>query len=293
MAITVGENCHRQVEESISVDNNGNKNRRVIYKGPIGEIEAMAATLKVGTNFALGWDVTSWDISRQPASQALLTITVNKVDESDEGESGESESGETVALDETWTLKSVRNDISILAYCGPSSDHPRREDIEAWQKEPDGQLAKNLSYRLPSGLVYEINSQSSTAALIKKIRNGVDSVMRFYPMLTKTRTFAGMPAQVFENLAYIDTPSVSTALTAKKIRKPGSLAAIIAAHEWLKCQDDLTALGGEKFQRVESWMGIAKTGMSKGWDANFYGADGSRWPIPLNSSAANGNTSAN
>ena len=77
----------------------------------------------------------------------------------------------------------------------------------------------------------------------------------------------------------IDTPAVGTTEESAKIEKPGNLADIIAAHVWLKCQDDCVLTGDGKYQRIESWMGVlSKDG---GWDENLYGNETmNRWPMP-------------
>ena len=284
MAITIPDKCHRQKNETLGVDSSGGKTFDYILKGPHPALKTLMDSLSVGQNIEGDWFAETWTLSRNPGNLGTLTITC-RLGLAGSGEEGSGEGEEkyaTVAEDETWTLKSVRNDISILAYCGESGTNPSREDIEAWQKEPDGTLAKELKYTKSDGTIHEIHPESATAALIGKIRKGIDSVMRFYPMLTKTRTFLEMPASIYENLATIDTPSVSPPEKAKRRKKPGNLDKIIAAHTWLKCQDDLAKLPDGKYQQIESWMGclISEAGDS-GWDENLYGKDDKRWQMPL------------
>jgi len=287
MAITVPEGCHRQPTEQEGVDANGNKTFSYILKGTYSALETLLHSLDNGDEIESGWVMSNANLVKGPGGSGTLTINCTPNDTTGAG----TEQSPTVqkALDELWTLRSVRNDRSILAYCGSGPNHPCREWIEAWQKEPDGRLASQNSFTRADGSVFVINVASedsavqnravSTIDLLSKIRKGIDSVMRFYPMLTKTTTFSTPPAAVYENLAYIDTPTVGTTATTARLRKPGNLSAIISGHVWLKCQDDCALTADGKHQRIESWMGILAS--EGGWDENLYGAvaDG-RWPMP-------------
>lgn len=282
--------CERQPDEGEGVDQNGNKTFTYVLKGPYGDLETCLNALKAGDVVVLGvaasggsaakpgWVMSSASLARRPGNLGVLTITCAEDDE-------ESEGGETVqkSLSELWTLRSVRNDMSILSYCGPSDGaNASREDIEAWMKEPDGELAKENSYKRPDGTVREIVTDE-TLAVIGKIRKGVESVMRFYPMLTKTSTYSRPPKKVYEHLAEIDTPQAGTeGVHTRKLVVPGNLAEVIASCEWLKCQDDYVQTGDGKHQRVESWMGLPKAGENDHpWDQNLYGTGNVRWPMPL------------
>lgn len=210
-------------------------------------------------------------LSRSPGNLGILTLSLTISDTS-------SSTGTQVALDETWSIKSVRIDRSILAYCGISpGSNPQRTDIEAWLKEPDGKLANEYKYEKTDGSVVTIDQQA-TKNLIDKFREGKDSVMRFYPQITKKRTYSLPPQSVFENLAEIDTPSVGTTATSMKIKKPGNLLTIISDRQWLKVQDDCDQTADSKFIRTESWIGTVSS--EESWDSNFYGTGNERWGFP-------------
>ena len=162
-----------------------------------------------------------------------------------------------------------------MAYCGPSEGaNPNRAMIEAWMKEPDGALARNHQFRSPDGTIQDISGASLT--LVQKIEKGVEAVIRFYPVVTRTRTYADVPPACLEKLGFIDTPPVPSG-TAKK---PSGLEAAVNAHQWLKVRDDAQEQTDGKWTRTESWMGIAKSDdpNSSPWDADLYGAN--RWPMP-------------
>lgn len=281
MAITIPTGCYRQMNETEGVDANGNETFAYVLKGPHGALKTLMDTLDPGDEVITGWVAQSWQLAHNPGDTGTLTITCVPTDSVTSGEGAEQTTSQ-VALEETWQLKSCRNDVSILGYCGTGNSNPSREHIEAWAKEPDGELAAADSYRKPDGTVFPPDDGSGTDTrwtasleVIAKMRKGIESVMRFYPMLIKTRVYSTPPATVYENLAYIDTPA-STG-SSKKHEAPGNLAAIIAANEWLKCQDDCAKRADGKFERIEAWIGCPAA--QGGWDQNLYGST-NRWPMP-------------
>lgn len=276
--------CYRYLDESEEVSSAGSGAFRYMLIGLHSVLETFARSLEKGDNFsdALEWVVDNWNLQRRPGDIGLLTVNCNPAD-------ADSTLGQ-IALDETWTIKTVRNDCSILAYCGASGANPQRAVVEAWQKEPDGELAEQLQYAKPDGSLYTVPAGSATADLIDKIRKGIDTVMRFYPQLTKTRTYSTMPTDVFLNMCTIDTPRLgilppssgssnadARGFHSRRITKPGNLEDIIEAYSWLKCQDDAAATADGKYQRIESWMG---TPANPGWDVNLYGTGSNRWGMP-------------
>lgn len=298
MAVTIPSGCYRQPTETTGVDNDGNRTLDYVLKGPYTSLETILKGLDAGDKVVKGWVMSSASLARNPGD--LGTLTISCAPDPDDDDSSESSSQtSSKALKEVWTLRSVRNDVSILAYCGPSpSGNPQRALIEAWQKEPDGELANDFKYTKPDGSVFEIDNEhyKATRDLIQKIRKGCESVMRFYPQLTRTRTYSKPPSKVYENLSMIDVPKIGSATDfeeedeetggtktkkadTQRLLKPGNLGTIISDHVWLKCQDDCSQQSDGKFNRVESWIGILSA--DGGWDENLYGADSSkRWPMP-------------
>ena len=281
MAITIPSGCYRQPNEAEGVDAQGNETFSYVLKGPHDALQTLSNGLDKGDEIISGWLAQSWQLARNPGDTGTLTITCTPDDEETDA-SGSSPVISQVALEETWQLKSCRNDVSILAYCGSGASNPSREHIEAWAKEPDGELAAAGSYRKPDGTIFPPDDGSATDTrwtasleVIAKMRKGIESVMRFYPMLVKTRVFSKPPATVYENLAYIDTPTISG--TSKKFEAPGNLSQIISNHVWLKCQDDCAKRADGKFERIEAWIGVQRS--DGGWDQNLYGST-NRWPMP-------------
>lgn len=293
MAVAIPAGCYRQPTESEGRGAGGEDAFAYVLKGPYTALETLLRSLSRGEEIVEGWLMAGANLARNPGDTGTLTITC-AVDNEDAGASGTPSEYATKALNEVWSLRSVRNDVSVMAYCGPSPGaNPLREIIEAWQKEPDGELANQTCYRRADGSVFSIanGEMPATVALIEKIRRGIDSVMRFYPQLT--RTYSRPPARVYENLATIDVPTVGSTTdfevtdggttTTKKadtsrLEKPGNLGQIITDHEWLKCQDDTGKTPDGKFSRVESWIGVPKT--DGGWDVNLYGRPPDRWAMP-------------
>ena len=273
LVITLPTGAYEQVNEQDGLSEQGRRTHTHVIKGPYSGLESLLRGLDTGDEISTGYYLSHGFLSRGAGNTGTLTLTCTP-DDTDTSGSTPSQT----ALDETWTIKSVRNDMSILAYCGPSQSNPDRTYVEAWQKEPDGSIANANSFTKPDGSIVNLNNQSpASVALIGKIRKGIDSVMRFYPQLTKTRTYSKIPAKCYENLNTIDTPTVSD-LTSKVVQKMSNFDEIVAAHTWLKCQDDVAKLGDGTFQRIESWMGVPNSNGS-GWDENLYGTT-NRWPMP-------------
>jgi len=267
-----------QPDETAGCDDVGNLKKSFSWKGPYTDLETAGKGIARGDVVATGWVASSWSVRRTPGDYGVLTVECTPPDPTS-GSGTEEDPTVVEPLKDIWSIKSVRNDVSIMAYCGPSPGaNPQRALIEAWMKEPDGDLAENLQFRKSDGTVFDISNSEypATVALIGKIRKGIEAVIRFYPVVTRTRTYAAVPPACLENLGFIDTPP-APAGTAKK---PSGLAAAVNAHQWLKVQDDAQEQTDGKWTRTESWMGIAKSDNpdDSPWDADLYGAN--RWPMP-------------
>ena len=279
MAIEIPNGCYRQTTESEEKDRQGIATRTVVVKGPYDAVSGLYAGVSKGSEIIDGYVMESSSLTRSNSAGVATfdCIPVSAVEGS---------------LSEVWTLRSVRNDKSILAYCGDGDDNPSRALIEAWQKEPDGSVAMLPGFTKSDGSIFVIGTDdagvkaTATNDLLTKILKGIDSVMRFYPMLTKTRTYAKPPETVYEHLAEIDVPVVGEAdKTTGKLFKPGNLDDIINGHTWVKCQDDVTLQADGKFVRTESWMGFAGESV----DVNLYGSGEQRWEMPYCHSKHGGN----
>lgn len=179
-------------------------------------------------------------------------------------------------LKEIWSVKAVRNDISILAYCGPSeAANANRAAIEAWQKEPDPAVADQDKYTNAAGQQVELNPKSKD--IVAKIRNGIDSVIRFYPLVTRKRFYNMEPSEVLQNLCEINTPPVPQ--VPSDIQKvPGGLYTTVTGNtfSWLKIDDSADESRDGSWVRIESWIGVS----GRAWDQNLYGTGNNRWSMP-------------
>lgn len=265
--ITVPAGCWRQADESVEASDAGERSFNYILKGGYSALATLEASLVQGQTVVTGWFARSWRLQRGKRDSGVLTITCSPDAGTSEG-SGQTP-GETKPLKEVWKIRSVRNDMGILAYCGESPGaNPQRRQIEMWMKETDGSLADAYKFRNEDGSVEELTEPSQ--ALAAKIAKGVESVVRFYPALVRVRTYAAPPPDCLENIGLIDTPPVNGSLIDAK--KPGNLGNRIASYVWLKMQDDCDETADGKYTRTESWWGAAS------WDENFYGAN--RWAVP-------------
>ena len=265
MAVSIPSSALRQVRVRLSADAEANKGYQIQYKDPsFSALKSATASFEKGDVVETGWLLDSWSLEGVPGGGGMLTLQCIP-------DAGSGEDGSAKALRAVWTCKSVRNDMSILSYCGGAAS---RVALELWMKETDADVADADSYHSNETTVEQLNSQEIEIA--NKIRKGIDSVIRFYPVLTCKSTWSRIPGSFLTNLGFVNTPG---APSADETIAPANLSSIISAHSWLKVQDDVDETGNGRFQRVESWMGIDGT-----WDANLYGPN--RWPMPLQAASS-------
>lgn len=253
----------------------------LIFKDAYTDLDTKRLALKEGDVIETGWVAKTWLLRPVPGGYGELTI--NCVPPDPTSTDPETQQQVVEPLSDIWSIKSCRNDVSLLAYCGESvGANPLRDQIENWLKETDTDLAQGFRYKDDSGTVVELTD--ATQKLAKKFAAGVQSVMRFYPVVTRRRTYSDVPPACLENVGYIDDPpySGSDSTTTRK-KSPNGLSAAINAHQWLKCQDDAEEVGGCKWTRTEAWMGIPKSDNQDGspWDEDLYGEN--RWGMPYQS----------
>lgn len=275
---TEASGCFRQPTEALGMNDSGVRHCAVIYKGPYDTLEANAKTIKVGTEVVDGMYAQEWQLDRAPGDTGVLTIDcLTYTTET----AGEGQTPTAKCLDDLWEVRSVRNDLSIFAYCGNttmSDTEAHRSKIEAWMKEPDGDLADRFMYRISKDEVGELVGGCRDVA--QKIAEGKEAVIRFYAALTRTRTY-DTPPDCLEHLAEINTPDTS-AIPDAPTHKPSNLEARLAQYQWLKMQDDAIQQPDKTWKRIESWWGILKTDANNGspWDADLYGDPSTRWKMP-------------
>lgn len=285
MAITVPDGCWRQIGETVADDATGRSTRDVIIKGGYDSLAYLKASLHRGDTVIDGWVANALNLKSVAAGGGILTITCVAA---------------RGLLSDKWKIRSVRNDVSIFAFCGDSADNPNRVKIEAWQKEPDGHLAAEYKYKRPDGQIEDLSNDHASLALIHKLEKGVESVIRFYPLLIRERVYSGPPPKCLENLGKVDKPNVGGESSGGQIgdhsgdhelggggssggtggtsggetaggddasdsfvedsQMPDTLETEVEKYEWLKVQDDEQQNDDGNWSRVESWMGILKKG---------------------------------
>ena len=305
MSWSVPNTAIRQMDGGDGTNESGAKTKTIVYKGPYSDLETAKNALVQGDAIEGDWLAKSWNLSRVPGNLGRLEISC--VDKDDVTENGETSQ---YALKVTWSVKSVRNDVSILAYINSSSYPEGRFAVEMWMKETDQSLVESFKYKDQTGAVKDISGLGPAwVELCKKIGRGIESVMRFYPILTKKSITSTPPAKTLEHLSEINDPANSNnfdsvnvtdangnavtddfgnivkKLVAKKTKvflAPKNLQEIIEAHQWLKCQDDADEQTDGNWVRTESWMGILKSDNpdQQPWDANLYGVGSVRWKMP-------------
>lgn len=271
MAVSIPSTAYQQVRRSISLDANSQRGYRVQFKGTDFDALLSAANAMVRGDKYDGWILDSWSLEDVPGGGGMLTLGLVPDDGTLPG------SPPTKAQKAVWTCKSVRNDVSIYAYCGSGAN---RTELELWQKETDADLAAVYSFHKNKTTTGGLDSQ--TQKIAEKIEKGVESVIRFYPVISCTSYWSRVPKKFMENLGYINSPADPDA---DVIEKPSNLSSIINAHSWLKVQDDVAETGDGRCTRTESWMGIPNTD-GNGWDEDLYGKK--RWPMPITGGSDSG-----
>ena len=267
-----------QPDETTGRDDAGNLKKSFSWKGPYADLETAGKGIAKGDVVATGWVASSWSVRRTPGNYGVLTVECTPPDPTS-GSGTEEDPTVVEPLKDIWSIKSVRNDVSIMAYCGSGENEPNRALIEAWMKEPDGKLAKKHQFKQTDGEIVQLTDDAATMDLVQKIEKGIEAVIRFYPVVTRTRTYADCPPACLEKVGFVDVPP-APAGTAKQ---PTGLENVVSLYSWLKVQDDALEQPDGKWTRVESWMGIPAVDGS-GWDSDLYGTAEStqRWPMPYN-----------
>lgn len=296
MAMTINSNLKLQPTDEQSLDSEGAATLTLEWKGAYDDCKSTAATIAHGetipTNSAndgytpsatlyTGYKAVAWSIRRGNGNTAVLTVSCKKEDTTTTSQSGT----ETTPFRTVYSVKSVRNDVSVLAYCGTSAANPNRAAVERWMRESDPTLASNMCYTDGAGRVVNMADDpqlASTPPLVRKIMKGVDRVIRFYPQITRKRQYYATPSDLFQNLSYIDTPPTPT--TGNTLA-PDGLSTLISAHQWLKVQDDCDEQQDHTWMRTESWIGIKYTDEpdNSPWDPDLYGPN--RWQMPHDATA--------
>jgi hypothetical protein len=271
--VTIPPEAVMQPDSQESLTENGLVAISLSWSASFSTLQTTARAIARGDEYD-GMLISTWSLRRSAGDQGVLTISFIEKDVTDD-------TGLRSPKKETWSIKTCRNDVSILGYCGKDENNPNREWIECWQKEPDAEVAAGNNYTRPDGSISDLLIEShgaATSELIAKIRQGIESVMRFYPQITRRRVYSAPPDGMMENLGYIDTPGSPGA----NAKHPGNLSNIINKHQWVKIQDDCDESSDDSWTRVESWVGILKGDSpdSAPWDEDLYGAN--RWPMPYN-----------
>lgn len=243
----------RQPSDAEHLDESNARGFSSRFKGLYSELQTFAGGLSQGDTFE-GHTLKTWNLERAPGNLGVLTLAFVP----DAGSS----SGAPLPIEVRWSVKSVRNDKSIFVFCGPSEGNdPQRPHIELWMKETDPDAIAHDQYTGPDGTKWDLTDPDMR--IVNKLKRGIESVIRFYPIVTRTNVYTSDPADSFSKLGFIDD-------------LPDDAPSIEGSYQWLKCQDDKEKQPDGNWQRVESWMGALES--DGGWDADLYGAN--RWEVP-------------
>lgn len=238
---------HPQPAGGEQLQTNGKKLRTLVTKGLYADQLVETAARPRGTLVAGYGYVLSWSLNRVNGDIGVATYQL-AAQTSEQWQSNE-------ALSDLWALKHMRVEIPVERYGGPSEvNNASLYDLARWQTEPDKALYSAYKYKGKGNTVVELTAY--TIKLADKIKAGHESVVRHFPVVTRTRIYANPPTTgVGADIDHIDSP--------------GEYASAAAA--WLKIQDDIAGSADGNHTRVEGWQG-AET-----WDENFYGETPTRW----------------
>ena len=253
--------CYRQPTESEGVSDSGEATFTYVLKGGYSVLHGLSASLKQGDVVVAGWFARAWDCVP------------------DAGKESDAVDAKDAPIKDVWKIHAVRNDVSVMAYCGITPGGPLRNVVEKWLRETDSETAAAGNYREKGEVVDVAETYPPSAKLIAKMMKGVESVIRFYPVITRVRTYAAPPPDCLENIGLIDDHPTS-GIGGAAAKKPGSLANKLSDYEWLKMQDDCDETTDGKWTRTESWWGLLKADHPDGhpWDPDLYGSN--RWSMP-------------
>lgn len=269
--IQIPEGCYRQPTESEGLSESGDNTFTYVLKGGYAALKTLKNSLKRGDVVEDGWLAKDWNLQRGNGGTGTLSITCME----NTGLTDDELNPAQKPLRDVWKIHAVRNDISLLAYCGGESpSQAQRVVVEKWMRETDSTIAAEGNYREKGEIVNVASTWPGSADVIAKMQQGIETVARFYPVITRTRTYATPPPDCLDKIGYIDTPPVSSIAGDGSIdvKHPKGLAAKLAGYEWLKMQDDCDETTDGKWTRTESWWGAEK------WDTDLYGPN--RWSMP-------------
>lgn len=255
-----------------------------IFEGPYSDLVSELTTTpighytatKAGTGLNIHGGVSQMDLQLLPAGQGKATITVYKFLEATPtedvypGETGSPRDG-TSSFASFYNCQLARYDIPMTRYLTntPEGDsvagNPDWAMIHYWLNTENQTDRANYQYVDVEGELQDIPKNTATHDYVTKVMSGKETVLRFYPVVTRTSLWWGK-CKPFE-----DAPPETAGDNNQRVGyicKPLKFNDLGKA--WLKVQDDLEG-EGPVYTRTESWMS------SEDWDENFYGWGNDRW----------------
>ena len=243
-----------QADTGWSVDAAGKKVKRFSVMGISADVEDFAANNPTGSTVAGYGKVVNIDVTGGVGGSATARYTCAVLNTT----GGEPDPDEP--LTDIWALSNTRVELPIEAFCGsnPAVDASLRH-IQLWRQEPDLALWMAYKFRSPDGTVVDLNALANpkTKQMAEMIMSGQEVVVRYYPMITRRRTYVEMQSWTL-TIGRIETPEVSVTGF---------------AGQWLKITEDIDQLPDGTWSSVEQWQG------ADSYRAEFYGPLSGRWKV--------------
>lgn len=146
------------------------------------------------------------------------------------------------ALDATIEIEMAQVEMPLMSHPDFEGYAP---EIECWRSETVAATRAGLSYTNKAGQEVKLKGKAEDAA--KKILRGVESYLRFAPVVTRTTTYKTRPDP--KNIDKVCAPPASV---------PGTW-------DYLKTGDSVRQIGKKRYERTEQWTGVAGK-----WDRDLY-----------------------
>lgn len=237
------------------------------YKGDGDSVDAFVALHPKGVAFEGYGMVDTITVNSLEGTVKEAIYACTEIVESGGGSGGDPDiDGEP--LTDVWGLTNSRVEFPIESFCGTGELDPNLFHIRAWREYSGTTDANEFDlwntgrYRNKVGdIVVLADINANTAKMGKMIQEGVEAVVRYYPILTRNRVYLDgkQPGKYTGLIGFTDTPET-----------PGDEDELAAV--WIKVQEDVTQNNDSTWSKVEAWEGKDFV------HPEFYGV-GVRWQL--------------
>ena len=223
---------------------------RHVLTGPYASLEAM--TPRKGAKWTDGRTVQSATLEPLRGGMGRLEVTVRI--RRRRGSSSGGEGGGPVDLDETLEIEMAQQELDVRTLLGGEESYVC--SLAAWEQSEPG-LKQQFKFVNANGGEEALGGLAKSVAML--ILSGIESVLRFHPVVTRTTYHESEPAlKPVGGLGEVG----------------GEPAGSPAGYEYLKTGDHWTESRDGSWTRVEQWTG------ARNWNGSLY-RNGTGKPIDI------------